>query len=522
MAIQVQAILFASLCASLFSALLAMLGKQWLNRCAPVDMRGTMVERGQHRQRKIDGIANWYFDHVMESLPLMLQAALLLLGCALSRFLWDINTTVASVVIAVTASGLLFYLFIVIVGAVSANCPYQTPGASFLRHILDRVPHILLRIQDTLCNAPNIIYLPEDLLRFIGDMLHRILHRVPDILRHLTHTPNTLRSVFSAVVEESAVCIVLRSVHYAARYWQHYGHDLLYPGLIHIALLPVWLILDVCRAVIGLLISATHRAERAQLEPQTEQQVAVRPLELGCIAWALQTSVDEPVRLSAVEYLETMVPHDFDPIQAAASWFDILITSVRVTDGRATIAQGLEQLAATSSLFCLHTLSHIAAMDTPNILDSVCQRYTRTFPSWTNFDGLPFSHTLGVIHRVFHLINSEGLRAPTRPRTQRPVLQRVEWNGFEPSKDVYITVACALAKLAWFEYQRSGQVKVPRLFLRFALHSLSQDPQPPPSVIADCLTIIAIDLKCDVSNVVAVGRPGQGCVCINQVTIALT
>jgi len=67
MAIQVQAILFASLCASLFSALLAMLGKQWLNRCAPVDMRGTMVERGQHRQRKIDGIVNWYFDHVMES-----------------------------------------------------------------------------------------------------------------------------------------------------------------------------------------------------------------------------------------------------------------------------------------------------------------------------------------------------------------------------------------------------------------------------------------------------------------------
>ena len=36
--VQVQAILFASLAASLFSAFLAMLGKQWLNRYASIDM----------------------------------------------------------------------------------------------------------------------------------------------------------------------------------------------------------------------------------------------------------------------------------------------------------------------------------------------------------------------------------------------------------------------------------------------------------------------------------------------------
>src|SRR6266478_4739959 len=37
--VQVQAILFASLAASLLSSLLAMLGKQWLNRYASVEMR---------------------------------------------------------------------------------------------------------------------------------------------------------------------------------------------------------------------------------------------------------------------------------------------------------------------------------------------------------------------------------------------------------------------------------------------------------------------------------------------------
>jgi len=158
--VQVQAILVASFCVSLLSALLAMLGKQWLNRCAPVNIRGTIIERSQYRQRKLDGIANWYFDHVMESLPLMLQAALLLLGCALSRYLWEYNTTVASVVIGVTSFGVLFYLFIVIAGTVSVNCPYQTPGADILRHtpdVLSRIPYLLYRVQGIIRSIQGIL-----------------------------------------------------------------------------------------------------------------------------------------------------------------------------------------------------------------------------------------------------------------------------------------------------------------------------------------------------------------------------
>ena len=72
----------------------------------------------------------------MESLPLMLQFALLLLGCALSRYLWEIDLTVALVVLSVTSFGLVSYAFFIIAGTVSASCPYQTPGAHFLRHIL--------------------------------------------------------------------------------------------------------------------------------------------------------------------------------------------------------------------------------------------------------------------------------------------------------------------------------------------------------------------------------------------------
>ena len=133
--VNVQAILYASLTISLFSAFLAMLGKQWLNRYVSTDMRGSAIERSQNRQQKLDGIVAWYFNSVMESLPLMLQVALLLLGCALSRYLWEISITIASVVLGVTSFGVLFYIFIVVAGAVSEGCPYQTPGSQAIRYL---------------------------------------------------------------------------------------------------------------------------------------------------------------------------------------------------------------------------------------------------------------------------------------------------------------------------------------------------------------------------------------------------
>ena len=143
MIVHVQAMLYASLAASLFSAFLAMLGKQWLNRYSSTDMRGTSVERGQDRQRKLNGILVWYFNPIMELLPLMLQFALLLLGCALSLYIWGINKTVASVVLGFTSFGVISYAFIVVAGAASVTCPYQTPGAQILRYLWQIAPNCL-------------------------------------------------------------------------------------------------------------------------------------------------------------------------------------------------------------------------------------------------------------------------------------------------------------------------------------------------------------------------------------------
>ena len=89
--------------------------------------------RGRDRQRKLNGIDSWYFEYVMESLPLILQAALLLLGCALCQYLWGIDRTVALVLLGVTALSVIFYLFVIAAGTAFESCPYQTPGSRILR-----------------------------------------------------------------------------------------------------------------------------------------------------------------------------------------------------------------------------------------------------------------------------------------------------------------------------------------------------------------------------------------------------
>ena len=121
---------------SLLAAFVAMLGKQWLNRFLQ-HTGGSMVERCGDRQRKFDGLEKWPFRLFIESLPVMLQIALLLLTCGLSRYMWSVNTSVARVVISFTVLGFLFYIGIVVAGMSSYECPFQTPASTTLQSIRD-------------------------------------------------------------------------------------------------------------------------------------------------------------------------------------------------------------------------------------------------------------------------------------------------------------------------------------------------------------------------------------------------
>jgi hypothetical protein len=121
---------------SLLAAFVAMLGKQWLNRYLR-HTGGSVAERCGDRQRKFDGMEKWPFRMFIESLPIMLQIALLLLACGLSRYMWSVNTSVARIIITFTVLGVLFYIGIVAAGTSSYECPFQTPASIGLRHLRD-------------------------------------------------------------------------------------------------------------------------------------------------------------------------------------------------------------------------------------------------------------------------------------------------------------------------------------------------------------------------------------------------
>ena len=134
-------------------------------------------------------------------------------------------------------------------------------------------------------------------------------------------------------------------------------------------------------------------------------------------------------------------------------------------------------------------LFHLVTVDpTFSTLKDVRQQYARTFPLKADFEGLPYGHSFGAIHDVFH--------------SPQP---KIRWKDYNLPADDQIMLAHTLAKLAHGRSSDPTQntpllEKVPRWVLRFALHHLSRDPLPPTPIVIDCLSIIAVDLDCTVST----------------------
>jgi len=252
-------------------------------------MRGTTIEYSQIRQRKLDGIVAWYFNYVMESLPLMLQAALLLLGCALSRYLWEIDTTVASVIIVVTSFSVIFYISILVAGVASKSCPYQTPISRILRRL-----------------AP------------LARMVRNRLRGPPPVLDH-------------------------------------------------------------------------------GLDKETTA------LDLRCVLWILQTSLDKTVRLSTLKYLATMMaPADFDSPCLVTNCFNAFMGCINVTNRGVVVMQDAEELATVSALCLFNTVSHLSVTDpASSVLLDVRQDYLNIFPARPDFYGHQFYHTMNAVHCLF-------------------------------------------------------------------------------------------------------------------------
>ena len=446
-----------------------MLGKQWLNRYASTDMRGTAIERSQNRQRKLDGIVTWYFDYVMESLPLMLQVALLLLGCALSRYLWGIDVTVASVVLGVTASGIILYIFILIAGAASESCPYQTPGSHAPRYLVSK-------IQNVLYSAPSAIR------NTFGEL--KAFRAIQKNVRY--HHPWWSRGKIGSFLKDMVVELP-RALTIDV---YHLGWAMIRP-LVTFVSAAIWLFISFARRVYN--TSPT-------LEQGLDHQAIA--LDLRCISWMLRTSLDKAVRLSSLKHFMAMVVlADFDPT-LVLDCFTIFIGCINVNNRKVVITHESEELATISAACFLRTFHHLSITDpTSHVLVDLRQRFNRVFPFGPDFRGLPFYRTMAKIHSL--------------------VNPHVQWGNFRSPVRRRISAARDMVRAAQAGYQKTQHRKVPRWTLRFAFHSLSLDPLPPTPIIVDCLSIIAIDLGCDVSNTGAASLD-ERCVLIPRMTANLT
>jgi len=173
----------------------------------------------------------------------------------------------------------------------------------------------------------------------------------------------------------------------------------------------------------------------------------------------------------------------------AAIYLDAFFSYVDVDYDRVTEYPGSEEGARVASLCLLRALSGIDP--TSATLEDIHKSYVAVIPRAANFDGLRCYHAISAIHAVL-----------VRNRMRR----FFDWANYKPRALEHIFFANTLARVV---RKREWPKKVPRWLLRFVIHSISYDPQPPVSIAIDCLTIIAADLGCDVSHPGASGLSGR-------------
>ncbi|THH27539.1 hypothetical protein EUX98_g6650 [Antrodiella citrinella] len=161
--IWVQSLLYASLGASLFAALAAMLGKEWVGHYARVGDSGSIEDRCIDRQSKLIAMRAWRFDMVLACIPLLLQGSLLLFGVALSVYMWSQQHVIAGVIVAVNVVGVLLYGVLLMCSLVFPDCPYHIPLTDLTMAARDRLLPHLLQVTSSITQMVSYLFLKREL-----------------------------------------------------------------------------------------------------------------------------------------------------------------------------------------------------------------------------------------------------------------------------------------------------------------------------------------------------------------------
>ena len=391
----------------------------------------------------------------------MLQAALLLLGCALSRYLWEVDIVIASVVIGMTSLGVIFYIFVLIAGTTSDSCPYQTPYARILRHILHHIRRIRRRL-------PPVLHL----LGYPISLLSDLPVRTPSYNVLADWNSATQRSrLFRALFLGSLPLLMPLFL----------AFDIL-TAIFGLLILLCWLCLDTCY----LLFHVGHHWHRNSTRTISLDQQTIT-LDLRCISWILQTSVDKRIQVSALERLIPTSEYTLLSPTVVIDCFNVFASCVNVSEGNMVVVHGSEQLAMASASALFLTLRNLILMDpTSNVLEELHGRYNALVPSEVDFTGLPFDSPMSAIHTFSRGRGTSG---------------GLWWRRPGISGQGHIPFSQRIAEAAQERHKQTEGKKVPRWTLRSAYHLLSLGPISPALTIANCLMVIAMDLGCDVSEV---------------------
>jgi hypothetical protein len=118
---------FASLGLTLTTALITGLVKQWLHFYI-ADVSGSAKERACTRQFRFTGLSAWGVSPIIEFLPVLMNASLLLFFVGLILFCQRLSGTegTTAIIVALTSISFMFYLGSSVLSVVYPHCPYKS------------------------------------------------------------------------------------------------------------------------------------------------------------------------------------------------------------------------------------------------------------------------------------------------------------------------------------------------------------------------------------------------------------
>ena len=223
----------------------------------------------------------------------MSQTSLFLDGCAIYRYSWGTKSTVVSFDSYIALRDILFYIFTFILSKF-----HRTPSAQIL-HFIVQIPGLLhsitsVTLERSACRHRS---MAQHELSSGEDYLQAII--LPSIIKEPGDNTRALSSIF-------------------------------FP--------PVYFFVDIYRLSLAIIWPFIIFARR--LSFWLWRGLEHHPmLDLHCISWTLRTSLNGPIRLSALNYLATTILAHFDST-LVADCFDILIGCIshrRESDDRSRV-----------------------------------------------------------------------------------------------------------------------------------------------------------------------------------------